>query len=231
MNVNKENALHDILEQFDLMAKLVYHQLELMENILNSGTVNVDEQILSEIEINEVRIDEFETTISDKIIDMIVLQKPVASDLRKTMAAYQMVSNLERIGDQIKNIVKALRKINDTEVYSHMSNVISNMMMSSIIMVKKSVESFINSDNEAAIWTIKNDDVVDEINHKLIKETVTKSKFPEKTQQLLFTFIGLNNIISNIERIADHATNIAEASIYSNSGENLRHNKAKGIQS
>ena len=97
MNVNKENALHDILEQFDLMAKLVYHQLELMENILNSGTVNVDEQILSEIEINEVRIDEFETTISDKIIDMIVLQKPVASDLRKTMAAYQMVSNLERI--------------------------------------------------------------------------------------------------------------------------------------
>jgi phosphate transport system protein len=231
MSVNKENALHEILEQFNAMVQLVKSQLNMMEKMLNSGALVLNEQTVSEMELNEIRIDEFETAISEKIIDIIVLQKPVASELRKIMATYQMISNLERIGDQVKNIIKAMPKINDEEVYSHMAGVISNMMMSSIIMVEKSIESFVNNDNEAAIWTIKNDDVIDEINHKLIKETINKSKFSEKTQQLLFTFIGLNNIISNIERIADHATNIAEASIYSNSGENLRHNKAKGIQS
>lgn len=228
MNVNKENALHNILQQFNEMVTLVYRQLDIIDKVLNHGIGEAEGSLLSEIEINEVRIDEFETAISDKIIDIIVLQQPVASELRKIMATYQMVSNLERIGDQVKNIVKALSKVNDRELYASMSGVISNMMMSSTIMVKKSIDSFINNDNEAAVWTIKNDDVVDEMNHKLIRDTVNKSKFPEKTQLLLFTFIGLNNIISNIERIADHATNIAEASIYSNSGENLRHVKSKG---
>jgi phosphate transport system protein len=103
--------------------------------------------------------------------------------------------------------------------------VISSMMASSIMMVKRSISSFVDDDNNAAIWTIKNDDVVDEINHKLIQDTIQKSHYPNDIQHLLFTFINVNSIISNIERIADHATNIAEASIYANIGENLRHSK------
>jgi phosphate transport system protein len=66
---------------------------------------------------------------------------------------------------------------------------------------------------------------VDEMNHKLIKKAITKSKISEETQQLLFTFINLNSIISNIERIADHATNIAESSIYALEGTDVRHVK------
>lgn len=229
MNVNKENAIHEILEQFNMMVELVFHQLDLLEKIINHDAPNIPDDLLSEIDINEKRIDKFEIDIDDKIINIIVLQNPVASDLRKIMAIYQMVSNLERVGDQVKNIVKFFPKINDVEIFTHMSGVISNMVKSSIIMVKKSISSFITNDDDAAIWTIKYDDIIDEINNKLIKETIAKSKFSEKTQHLLSTFIYLNNIISNIERIADHATNIAEASIYSINGENLRHVKSNKI--
>ena len=93
-------------------------------------------------------------------------------------------------------------------------------------MVQKSVDAFVKDDNDAAVWTIKNDDVVDDINHKLIKETILNSDYSDGTKHLLFTFIYLNGIISNIERIADHATNIAEASIYTNVGENVKHIKS-----
>ena len=61
------------------------------------------------------------------------------------------------------------------------------------------------------------------MNHKLVKKAVAKSKLPEETQQLLLSYININSIISNIERIADHATNVAEASIYAMEGTDIRH--------
>jgi len=106
-----------------------------------------------------------------------------------------------------------------------MSEVITNMFMASVSMVQKSILSFVENDKEEAIWAIKNDEVVDEMNHKLIRKAIKKNEFSDDTQQLLFTFIQMNSIISTIERIADHATNIAEASIYAIEGKDLRHKK------
>ena len=61
------------------------------------------------------------------------------------------------------------------------------------------------------------------MNHKLIRKAIAKSKMPDETQQLMFSFIHINSIISSIERIADHATNVAEASIYAMEGTDIRH--------
>jgi len=225
MNVQKENAIQQIRILFDDMSKVVLQQLELLEKIINGSGTTISGDLLVELNGNEERIDSFEVQITEEIIDTIVLQKPVASDLREVMAVYQMVSNLERVGDLVMNIVRFIPKIQDIEIYTNMSEVISNMLIASVSMVRKSILSFAISDKEEAIWTIKNDVVVDEMNHKLIKKAILKSNFPEETQHLLFTFIHLNSIISNIERIADHATNIAEASIYSIEGRDLRHQK------
>lgn len=193
------------------MVELVMRQLEIVDKLLVDGVFDIPAEIQQEIEDNENRIDGFETSLGNEIVDIIALQNPVASDVRKIISAYQMVSNLERIADQVKNIDKFLPRVDDKDVFEQMAPVISNMMASSIMMVKKSIAAFMNDDNEAAIWTINNDDVVDDINHKLIKDTIQKSQYSDDTQRLLFTFINLNGIISNIERIADHATNIAEA--------------------
>jgi phosphate transport system protein len=223
MNIKKEGAIQDILDHFEDYANLILHQLSLLEKIINSGSLVISDELSKELISNEDKSDNFEVKLSEKIINTIVLQKPVASDLRKLIACYQIVMNLERIGDSIMNIIKSLHRIKDTETYGHLTDVIYNMLLVSINMVQKSILSFTNNDKEYAIWTIKNDDIVDEMNNKLIKKVITKSKLSVETQQLLFSFININSIISNIERIADHATNVAEASIYALEGKDIRH--------
>ena len=223
MNITKENAIHDIFSHFEEMANLILHQLDLIEGVMSLGETEVPDKIAKQIAENEKKINKLDVKIGEKIINTIVLQKPVASDLRQMMAIYQMIGDLERIGDLVTNIAGALPKIKDEAVFERLSDVISNMLISSVNMVRKSILSFINSDKEYAIWTIKNDSVIDELNHKLIKKTVKKSKLPKETQDMLLSFININSIISNIERIADHATNVAEASIYSLEGTDIRH--------
>jgi phosphate transport system protein len=225
MNIQKENAMQQIRTLFDELSKVVLHQLDLLEKIINGSMIVIPEDIMKELNENEDLIDNYEIRISEEIIDTIVLQKPVASDLRQVMAIYQMVANLERIGDSVINIVRYIPRIQDVEVYMKMSEVITNMFMASVSMVQKSILSFVTSEKEDAIWAIKNDEIVDEMNHKLIRKAIKKNEFSSDTQQLLFTFIQMNSIISNIERIADHATNIAEASIYAIEGKDLRHKK------
>lgn len=227
MAITKDNALHSILDHFNEMVGLVMRQLNIMNHLLADGIIDIPTEVQQEIEDNENRIDGFETSLGNEIIDIIALQNPVASDIRRIISAYQMISNLERIADQVKNIDKLLIRIEDKTIFQQMSPAIASMMSASIEMVRKSVSAFSDDNNEAALWTIKNDDIVDDINHKLIKDTIQQRNYPDDIRHLLFTFINLNGIISNIERIADHATNIAEASIYTNVGENLRHPKAK----
>jgi phosphate transport system protein len=223
MNIKKEDAISDIFEHFDDFANLILHQLSLLEKIINSGSIVIAEDLSNELISNESKSDNFEIKLSEKIINAIVLQKPVASDLRKLIACYQIVMNLERVGDSVMNIKKSIHRIKDQETYSRVSDLIYNMLLVSINMVQKSILSFTNNDKEYAIWTIKNDDVVDDMNNKLIKKAIVKSNIPEVSQQLLFSFINIHSIISNIERIADHATNVAEASIYALEGKDIRH--------
>ncbi|HNX67494.1 MAG TPA: PhoU domain-containing protein, partial [Bacteroidales bacterium] len=99
----------------------------------------------------------------------------------------------------------------------------NNMLTSGALMVEKSLLSFTNSDPDFAIWTIKNDSVIDEMNHKLLITHITKSDMDENTREKVISYVELRDMISNIERIADHATNIAEASIYSLQGTDIRH--------
>ena len=223
MNIKKESAIHNIFGHFEDYANLILSQLSILEKVISSGSLVIPEEILKELNINEDKSDKFEVKLSEKIVDTIVLQKPVASDLRKLMACYQIVINLERIGDLVIDIVKFIPRIKEPETYNRMSEVIYNMLLVSVNMVQKSLLSFINSDKEFAIWTIRNDEVVDDMNHKLIRKAIAKSKMSDETQQLMFSFIHINSIISSIERIADHATNVAEASIYAMEGTDIRH--------
>jgi phosphate transport system protein len=179
--------------------------------------------IRSEIKKNEDRIDKYEVLISEKFINSIILYQPVASDIRKAVAISRMSINLERIGDRVINILNSIDNIKDSEEYKAMIEVLNVMLLSGISMVEKSLLSFINNDNEYAVWTIKNDEVVDDMNSKLLINSISKAKVSDKTKEMLLSYIDLKSIITNLERIADHATNIAEASIYSIQGTDIRH--------
>lgn len=223
MNTKKEQAILELMNSFNEMADLVLAQLNLIEKLLTSIDKAEQEELIITIGKNEKTIDRYEILVSDKFTNAIVLYQPVASDIRRLVSVYRMTINLERIGDLIMNIAYTTEKLRDSEEYKAMSEVIHNMFLSGKIMVEKSLLSFVNNDTDYAIWTIKNDSVVDEMNHKLLINSISKAKIKEKTKEMLLSYTDLKDIIINIERIADHATNIAEATIYSVQGTDVRH--------
>jgi phosphate transport system protein len=223
MYTKKEQSIQDIMNSFNDMANLVLSQLTLIEKLMSTDDKEKREELINKIKKNELEIDSFEISISDQFINSIVLYQPVASDLRKLVAVYRMVLNLERIGDLVMNIMKTMQELDSSSEYKSMSELLLNMLVSGKIMVEKSILSFVNSDPDFAIWTIKNDQIVDEMNQKLLINSIAKARISEKTKEMLLSYADLKNIITNIERIADHATNIAEATIYSLQGTDIRH--------
>lgn len=223
MNTKREESILDIVNTFEEMGDLILAQLTLLEKYMTGPEAAERDKIRNEIGENENKIDKFEVLISDKFTNSLILYQPVASDIRKIIAIYRMTINLERIGDRVMNIIHAIGHIESTEEYKAMAEVISVMLVSGVAMVEKSLLSFVNNDNEYAIWTIKNDQIVDDMNHKLLINSISRAKVSEKTREMLLSYVDLKDIITNIERIADHATNIAEASIYSIQGTDIRH--------
>jgi phosphate transport system protein len=226
MTNKKEEAIIDSVKSFEEMADLVLIQLTLLEKYMSLNDKNEMKNVFSRIEENENKIDEFEVIINDKFINSIILFQPVASDIRKLNSIYRISINLERIGDLVMNIIHSIDVIKGTAEYEAMQNVLMNMLVSGVTMVEKSLLSFLNNDDSYAEWTIKNDEIVDDMNRKLLINSISRAKVSEKTKEMLLSYIDLKNIITNMERIADHATNIAEASIYSMQGTDIRH---KGI--
>ena len=226
MTNKKEEAITDSVKCFEEMADLVLIQLTLLEKYMSLNEKDEMKNIFSRIEENENKIDEFEVIISDKFIYSIILFQPVASDIRKLNSIYRISINLERIGDLVMNIIHSIDAIKETTEYEAMQNVLMNMLVSGVTMVEKSLLSFLNNDDSYAEWTIKNDEIVYDMNRKLLINSISRAKVSEKTKEMLLSYIDLKNIITNMERIADHATNIAEASIYSMQGTDIRH---KGI--
>ncbi len=225
MTSKKDDAINNILKDFEEFANLVLHQLDLLEKVISSGETDIPDDISNEILENEKRLDKFEVKLSDKIVNTIVLYQPVASDIRRLIACYRIVISLERVGDLVTNILGFLDNIKVEKIYTNLSEVVSNMLIQSTSMVNKALLAFTSDDKEFAIWTIKNDAVVDELNRKMLKKAIKKSKISDENKQLLTSFISMNSMVGNIERIGDHATNIAEAAIYSIEGKDVRHIK------
>jgi phosphate transport system protein len=223
MKTMREESILNIIATFEEMADTILAQLKLLEKYMDEHEEKERAIIRTEIDKNEAMIDRFEVLVSEKFINSIILYQPVASDIRKAVAISRMSINLERIGDRVINIINSIDNIKDSVEYKAMIEILNVMLLSGISMVEKALLSFINNDNEYAVWTIKNDEIVDDMNSKLLINSISKAKVSDKTKEMLLSYIDLKSIITNLERIADHATNIAEASIYSIHGTDIRH--------
>lgn len=221
----KDEAINNILSDFESFANLVLAQLDLLEKAISSDEKEIPEDFRNNILENEKKLDKMEVKISDKIVNTITLYQPVASDIRKLMACYRIIISLERIGDMVVNIFYHTEKVRGTAVFAKLLDVLSNMLLQSSNMVNKALLAFTNDDREFAIWTIKNDSAVNEINHKMLRKAIKKSSTSGDDKEMLTNFMNMNGMVTNIERIADHATNIAEAAIYSIEGKDVRHAK------
>ncbi len=224
MTANKKDiAFEKIANEFEKFSNLVLRQLDLLSEVFQSEEKDILENLLEQLNENEKKIDKYENTLDKQIINAIVLYQPMASDLRKLFAIYRMVNNLERIGDIIVKIARYISKLNDYNLFKETSLVLLNMLHLTSEMVSKSLLSFFNNDPSYALWTIRNDDVIDELNHKLLKKAMKSINPGESSESLILTLVDIKSVISSIERIGDHSTNIAEASIYAIVGDNIRH--------
>jgi len=223
MSGKKEHAINEIMTSFSEMANLVLKQLTLLEKLMATSDDHDFKILVEQMREAENRLDNYEVIIGEQFTSTIVLYQPVASDVRRIVACYRMTVNLERIGDRINNLIRIIETIRKSNEYDSICSLVNNMLASGTIMVEKALLSFINADPDFAIWTIKNDSVVDEMNHKLLVSYINKSSLDDETRQTVLRYVELKDMISNIERIADHATNIAEASIYSMQGTDIRH--------
>ncbi len=225
MTLQKDNAILNIQSDLETMANLVLEQLDLLEKIIRSTEIIVPDDIVDRIRKNEKSIDKKEVKLSNKIVNTIVLHQPVASDLRRIIAIYRITLNLERISDLVINITEHITKIKTPDAFFKLQDLIQSMATESIKMVRKSLLSFMNFDKEFALWTIRNEVVFEDFNHKLMNKIFAKVDPAEFDKHMLMSIITIKEMMSSIERIADHSTNIAEAAIYSIEGKDIRHHK------
>lgn len=226
MSNKKDEAIREILSDYEHLANLVLQQLDALEQLIGSGKPEVEEPAYDNLKKKERKINKLEVKLSEDIVNAIVLYQPVASEIRKLVACYRIVISLERIGDLVLSITKLMRKIEARDVYESLSEFISKMMVLSADMARKSMLSFINQDMELAMWTIRNEAIVDEFNRRMLKKVAERAYNMAEDKNLVVSFINIKEMVSGIERIADHAANIAEASYYFAKGKDIRHKRA-----
>jgi len=171
--------------------------------------------------LDKTAVIEQEINKQERLIDthcMKTLRKfhPVAKDLRVVSAAQKMVSDMERIGDQSFEIATLAKTVKNSKMIGKTH--IKEMAIATISMVAKSVESFVKSDIEIANQVIADDDIVDAGFNRVKSELIeTISEHKNNTDTIEYV-VDLIMIAKYLERIGDHASNIAEWVIYSLTG-------------
>jgi phosphate transport system protein len=164
-------------------------------------------------------IDSSEVEIEETCLKILALHQPVAIDLRFIMAMLKLNNDLERIGDLAVNIAERAIYLASTEKTS-VSFDYREMTQKTQAMVKKSFDALVNMDTELAREVIASDDEVDEIERRIVKRAEDAiRKNPDEVDRLLHHMF----VARHLERIADHATNIAEDVIYMVEGSIVRH--------
>lgn len=169
---------------------------------------------------NEAEINRAEHEIDELALDLLAMQQPMAVDLRLILAVIKSNADLERVGDQAVNIAQ---RVMDLIALPHadIQADIPRMAEMSAGMIRQALEAFVSGDSDAAQKILEMDDQVDRMNQEIfLAMDKTMHEHPELVRQALDTII----ISRNLERIADHATNIAEDVIFWIRGADVRHN-------
>jgi len=172
------------------------------------------------------RIDILEHEIESRAVRVIALRQPMASDLREAIASIKISTDLERIGDLAKNIAKrALVIQGDFETPARLIQGIARMGRLAQGQLKLVLDAYSNRDAQAAMEVWRSDEEIDEMYNSVFRELLTYMMEDPRTigvcTHLLF-------IAKNIERIGDHATNVAETVRYVVTGEHVSDDRPKG---
>jgi phosphate transport system protein len=178
-----------------------------------------DAALAEKIIKDDIEIDNTEVDIEEDCLKILALYQPVAIDLRFIVVVLKINNDLERIGDLAVNIAERSAYLASVPAVQESFD-FAQMSRETEAMLKKSLDALVNLDSSLASEVITADDIVDSLNRQMyLKIQDTIQKYPEHLKAL----IHLLSVSRHLERIADHATNIAEDVIYMIEGKIIRH--------
>lgn len=173
--------------------------------------VNSNIELAKEIMEKDVMIDKKQRDIESICFNLLIQQQPVAKDLRAITAAMKMVTDMERIGDHAADISEITIMLADTERIKDYGTIIKMASEASVMLID-SIDAFTEKDETKAKAVIEHDDIVDDLFNQVKTELIELIKNNPKRGE---EEIDMLMIAKYLERIGDHATNIAEWVIYS----------------
>jgi len=165
------------------------------------------------------KVDEMQLTVDEFCLTLLALRQPTAGDLRAITATMKIVTDLERMGDQAVNIAESAIQANK-EVPLKTFEDLPQLASAVQRMVRASLDAFVNRSAPAAQAVCQSDDFVDELYHRIFSELLGLMK---DNVDNVSRALHLLLVARNLERIGDHATNIAEDVIYLVQGKDIRH--------
>jgi phosphate transport system protein len=205
-------ALKSRLLEMASLAERAVHQA--VQAVLNGDAALAARVFEEEEAINELQIE-----IDDRVMQLLALQQPMAVDLRFILAVSRINNDLERIGDQAVNISQSAERILR---HPRVKPYVDLPRMSALAeeMVRDSLNAVVQRDVELAKSVLARDDQVDQLRDQIFRELLT---YMMENSAVIFPAFELILVAKNLERIGDHATNIAEDVIYMVAGRDVRH--------
>jgi phosphate transport system protein len=176
--------------------------------------------VADEIRGEERAVDRWEVHIERECLKVLALHQPVASDLRRVAVVLKISGDLERMGDLARHIAKRVRKLADDPLAFPIPQRLETLATEALAQVRHSLDSLTQCDTELARTVIAADLEVDRLYRAVLKEI---KRSIEQHPDRVDNWLRLINTARNLERVADHATNIAEAVIYLKEGDIVRH--------
>lgn len=197
------------------LAAMVEENLQIAVKSITEYNINLAKEVLK----SEPNVDSLEVEVEEDCLKILALYQPVAADLRYIIAVLKINNDLERIADLAANIAKR------TKTIARHSGVeipfdLYEMLNITVEMVKASVDALVTNDTQKAYQVISDDDKIDDHDSNAFKVVQEKIRINSDYTEY---YLSLLSVSRNLERIADHATNIAEDVIYMIDGEIVRH--------
>jgi phosphate transport system protein len=210
-----------VLEMGGLVESQLYQAVYALANMSRESA----EQVIE----NEVRINQFEIQIDQAVISTIGRRQPTARDLRFLMAISRATQNLERAGDEVARIARMVTSIIDSDSPRNLPS--SELRLAADLaagMLRKTLDAFARLDTTMAVAIIKSDDQIDAEYNGFMRKLITYMMEDPRT---ISASLDLMFLAKSIERVGDHAKNIAEQIIFIVKGEDVRHSPMSKIES
>ncbi len=218
------------------MAIIFLHEIEHLKERVLRLSIDIEDRLRKALQAVAIRdvalaesvicgdeeIDRREVEIEEECLKLLALHQPVASDLRFLIAALKVNNDLERIGDLAVNIAERARLL-AAAPSPGIGLPLDRMGVLAIGMLRKVFQAFMDHDSRQAAEVVASDDEVDNMNRAMIATVVGRIRSGDPSPEALLLLLGVSR---ELERVGDHASNIAEDLIYMFQGEIVRHHKS-----